>query len=110
MPALADVERQRLLAIDVLAGFHGGDRDQRMPMIGHDNRDGVDIGPADEVAEIDVGVAAFGPALASLFGVMLVDPSLGSLPPEDLVRPIVAAPGPIHITHREHPDVVVNQE
>ena len=39
--SLAHAERHRLLAVDVLAGLHRGDRDDRVPVVRRDHHDGV---------------------------------------------------------------------
>ena len=39
---LTDVVGERLLAVDVLAGLHRGDRDERVQVIGRGDQDGVD--------------------------------------------------------------------
>ena len=39
---------------------------ERMPMVGHDNRHGVNVRPREQFAEVLVGVAAFAPADGNL--------------------------------------------
>ena len=48
--SLVDGQRQWLLAIDIAAGFHSGDGDLGMPMIGRPNGDHVDVIPLDQGA------------------------------------------------------------
>ena len=49
---LVDVVRQRLFAIDVLAGPQGGQGDEGMPMVGRGDAHGVDVVAADDLAEV----------------------------------------------------------
>ena len=50
--ALVDRERERLLAVDVLAGPGGGDVDQRVPVVGRAVDDDVDVVALEQLAEI----------------------------------------------------------
>ena len=43
MPALPHAEGQRLLAVDVLPGLHGDDRDVGVPVVRSGDEDGVDV-------------------------------------------------------------------
>ena len=79
-------------------------------MVGHDDRDGVDIRPGQEFTKINVGVAALELAAAGLLGVMLVDPLLRGFPAEDLVGIVVADAASIHVADGQHLHVVVDQE
>ena len=66
--ALGDRQRQRLLAVDVLPGLAGRDDRDRVPVVRRADLDGVDVVPAQDLAVIDVGLAAAvgpGAALAS---------------------------------------------
>ena len=55
--ALGDGEGQRFLDVDILAVAHRVDGDQRVPVVGRADEDGVDIGAAVEFAEVAVGFA-----------------------------------------------------
>ncbi len=55
-PALGDPVRQRLLAVDVLAGLAGQDGRDRVPVVGRGDHDGVDILAVEHLAEIVVGL------------------------------------------------------
>ncbi|MFO0927219.1 MAG: hypothetical protein U0736_09295 [Gemmataceae bacterium] len=59
-PALDDGERQRLLAVDVLAGLAGVDRLQRVPVVRGDDHHRVEVGPLQQLAVVVVllGLAA----------------------------------------------------
>ena len=51
---LVDVVRQRLFAIDILAGAQRGQRRDRVPVVGRGDADGVDVLAGDQFAEIVV--------------------------------------------------------
>ena len=51
-PALGDPVRQRLLAIDVLAGLAGEDGRDRVPVVGRGDDDGVDVLAVEHLAEV----------------------------------------------------------
>jgi hypothetical protein len=56
--ALVDRQRQRLLAVDVLARLHGVDADLGVPVVGRADDDGVDVLAVEELAVVlvDVGL------------------------------------------------------
>ena len=54
---LGDGEGQRFLDVDILAVAHRVDGDQRVPVVGRADEDGVDVGTAVEFAEVAVGFA-----------------------------------------------------
>src|SRR5262249_16718879 len=54
---LIDGKRQRLLAVDVLAGAHGGQGGERGPVVRRADGDGVDIAPGQQFAEVLVLLA-----------------------------------------------------
>ena len=62
--ALGDRQRGRLLQVDVLAGLDRGDRDERVPVVGRADDDGVDVAVGEQLAV--VGVA--GDAVVGLAG------------------------------------------
>ena len=72
--AFVDRQRQRLLAIHVLARLARLDRRDGVPMVGRGDEHGVDVLAGEHVAEVVVLVAAFG---ARGGAVVLVDPLLG---------------------------------
>ena len=59
-PALDNIVRDRLLAIDVLAGGARGDEDIRMPVIGCRHDDSVDIATVQDPAKIALESDIFG--------------------------------------------------
>ena len=65
--ALVDRQRQRLLAVDVLARLHGVDADLGVPVVGRADDDGVDVLAVEELAVVlvDVGLP-FADVLVSL--------------------------------------------
>ena len=69
---LVDRERERLLAVDVLAGLHGVDADLGVPVVGRADDDGVDVLAVEDLAVVlvDVGLAlADVPVVLGPFGV-----------------------------------------
>ena len=56
MRAFVDGQCKRLLTVDVLTGLHGGNRDQRVPVIDRGADHGVDILLLQELAEIGIGL------------------------------------------------------
>jgi len=66
LASLVDGQRQGFLAIDILARLHGRDGNQGVPVIGDDDRHGVDVRPCEQFAEVLVGVDAFAPAAGNL--------------------------------------------
>ena len=55
--ALRQVQRHRLLQVDVLAGFAGGDGDERVPVRRRGDDDGIQIGLLQHLAEVAVAFA-----------------------------------------------------
>src|SRR5439155_1106445 len=53
----SDGSRQRLLAIDVLAVFGGLGRDERVPMVGDSEHDGINVFAGHHLAVIVVSLA-----------------------------------------------------
>ena len=80
--ALLDGERQWLFAINVFAGLHGGDGDQRVPMVGRRNHHGADVLSIEQVAKIFVqrrsGRGAGQNVLRGHFAMELIDVAGGS--------------------------------
>ena len=56
--ALGQRQRERLLAVDVLARLHRLDRRDRVPVLGRGDADRVDVLAADQLAEVGVRGAA----------------------------------------------------
>jgi hypothetical protein len=52
---LVDIVRQGLLAVDVLAGAEGRQRDDGVPVVGRGDADGLNILAVDDLAEVVVG-------------------------------------------------------
>ena len=82
---LGDGQRQGLLAIDVAARLHRGDRGQGVPVVDRADGDGVEVVAGEQLAEVAVGGAV---ALLSVL---------------DDLRPRLAAVG-IEVAHRDEPD------
>src|SRR4029453_13357263 len=82
-------ERERLLAIDVLAGPHGGDGDGGMPVVRRADGDGVDVAVAEQLAVV-------GEDLAITVVVARVDDVGGKF-----------GIGPVHVAHGNHAHAVL---
>ncbi len=67
--AFGDGERSGLLQVDVFAGAHGVDADERVPVIGRADDDGVDV----FVGEQLVVIAVAGNAVVGLAGFLCVE-------------------------------------
>jgi hypothetical protein len=78
LDGLVNVVGERLLAVDVLAGPQGGEGDDRVPVVGRRDHDGVDVLSGDELAEVVVGPAAGEPGRGPR-RVELVHPRPGGL-------------------------------
>ena len=82
--AFGDHQRQRLLAIDVLAALAGGDRRQCVPVVGRGDRHRVDVLAVQQLAIVAVDVAlpavAIGHLLLGLGRMVLVDVANGHGP------------------------------
>ena len=66
------------------------DRD-RVPVVRRADLDGVDIAPAQDLAEVAPGVAAAVGAVAAILGVVLLDQPPGRLAAADLALPVAGA-------------------
>ena len=92
---LVNVVRQRLLAIDVLAGAQRGQRDDRVPVVGRGDANRVNVLAGDEVGKIVVSGAV---AVAMEFVHFLLG--------------VVPADG-VHVAHRQHarvlPEKIIQQ-
>ncbi len=108
--ALADRQRHGLFAVDVLAGLRGGDRDQGVPMIGNDDRHGVNVGTRQHVAEVVVRLAAGVSSRGRLRGIIRLDLFLGRLPPQELLGRAVAVAGRVHVADGDDLHVVLLEE
>jgi len=107
--ALADGQRQGLLAVNILAGAGGGDGGQSVPMVREGDEHGVDIGAAEQVAEVFVdGATLVDPRLASA-AVMPFDEVAGGFAPGDAAVP-VARGLPIDIANGHDLDAFVGEE
>ena len=74
---LGDGQRQRLLAVDVLAGLHGLDGDLGVPVVGRGDQDAVEGLVVDQVAVIlDLGLEVLEAPLAHLLGGALAVPDI----------------------------------
>ncbi len=71
-PALGDVVRQRLLAVDVLFRPSGENADDRVPVVGRGADDRVDVLAVDDLSEVAIGVAALVRSLLAL-GIFSLD-------------------------------------
>ncbi len=81
LAAFGDRIGQRLLQEDVFAGVGGGDGNRRVPMVGSDDEDPVDVLAAQQLAEIGIGVAALVAFVGQLLGIDHVHQPLGVLAP-----------------------------
>ena len=90
-PALGDGQRQRLLAIDVLAGLRRQDDGHGVPVVRRADQDGVDVLAIEQFAEIDEGVAALVLARLLVGGVMLLDETPGRFTAGDGAIPVAGA-------------------
>ena len=70
--ALAELVEEGLLAVDVEPGPGGGDGQDGVPVVGHGDRDGVEVAAEQELAEIVVGGAI-------RVAVLFIDDALGLL-------------------------------
>jgi len=77
--ALGDGIGQRLFEVDVLARFGRGDGVGRVPEVGRNDEDAVEVFAGQELAEIAVGGDALRGVLAGLEGVDLLGQPLGIL-------------------------------
>src|SRR5262249_39270447 len=75
----------------VLAGLAGGDDRDRMPVIRRADLDSIDVGPAQELTIVDIGIAAAIAAVAATIPVAPLDQPLRRLPPADLALPVTRA-------------------
>ncbi len=99
VPGLADRQRQRLLAVDVLAGPGRRARDDRVPVVGRGNQDGVDVLSLQQTLELVVLVAALERAGLPIGGVLLLD----------LLLRIAALDG-VDVADGDHLDLLVIEE
>jgi hypothetical protein len=65
--------RGRLLNVDVLAGLGGGDRDQRVRVVRRGDRNGVDVVPLEQLAEVGVDVELVAEFLLESIGGLMED-------------------------------------
>ena len=70
--ALTNGQGQGLFAVHVLAGFHGRDADQGVPVVRRGHDDGVYVVARDDLSEVPVGLDAVVGLLAKRIGVMPV--------------------------------------
>ena len=67
LAAFGDRQRQRLLAVHVLARLAGVDRHQRVPVVGRGDDDGVDVLAVEQLAVVADTPSHFPPACSTLF-------------------------------------------
>ena len=108
--ALPHGERERLFAINVLARRGGHAGHHAMPVVGHDDRHGVDVLARQQFAEIVVGVAALILGSAGLFGVKLVHLLLARFAAEEMAGIAISGAPLIHVANRKDLDVGLLQE
>ncbi len=65
LAAFANGQGKRFFAVDIFARFRGGASDQRVPVIGRGNNDGVNVVAREDFAEVVVDIAAL--VFAALF-------------------------------------------
>ena len=71
--AFVDRQRQRLFAINVLAGIERGQRDGGVPMIGRADRHGFDVFPLEQLAVVFVDVRFFEMRFFGRVGILAKD-------------------------------------
>jgi hypothetical protein len=71
--ALADIVRQRLLHVDILAGLAGEHGHAGVPMVGRGDMDGVDVLALQQTPEILVSRAVRSGPFTGMFGVGQID-------------------------------------
>ena len=93
-PALADGRGERLLAEDVLAGAHRGNRLKDVPVVGRGDDDGVDVAAGEEVAEVlvrgDAGAQALAPGLGPALPDVADGDGLGDALLEEVLEDVAA--------------------
>ena len=77
-------QRERLFAIDVLAGLSCHDGHDRVPMIGHHNRYGIDVVSSKDLAEVVVSIAPSIRASPRFLRIISVHPILPRLATQEL--------------------------
>ena len=97
--AVGDRERERLLAVDVLARFRGGDDDARVPVVRRRHGNRVNVLAGEQLAEVLGGEDAFVGAIALLGRVVAFDglPGGGEAAVPAL---LVAAAAGVHVAQR----------
>ena len=71
--AFVDRQRQRLFAIDVLAGIERGQRDGGVPMVGRADRHGFDVFSLQQFAIVFVDIGFFEMLCLGRIGVLAID-------------------------------------
>ena len=99
---LGDGKRQRLLTVDVLAGLGRGDGHQGVPVVGHRDDHGVDVGAGQQIAEVDQRVATLIAGRLLLPGVAILDQLPGRLAPAELLLVIVAVAAAVDVADGHH--------
>ena len=113
--ALGDVVADGLLAVDVLAGHHGVDRRQGVPVVGRGDDDGVDVLAVEQLAIVLDGLGVDAPGLlhlrGGLGGVAVVDVGRGDeldlLVREEGLHHVVAA---VARADQGEPDLLVGPQ
>ena len=108
-PALVNVERNGLFAIDIFARFDGIDAHEGMPVIGRGDHDGVDVIARQQFPVIIVSGASLAPPVAAVNGVHLPLALLAARPidvanREKLHRRVVHEPAQMPAAHRAPAD------
>src|SRR5262245_5321684 len=98
--ALGDIVRQRLFAVNVLAGAGSVDARDGVPVIGRCDHDGINVLAGQQVAEVIVSLAALVRALAFLSRVAILHVLSGALPP---LRDYIADGEHLHVAPAQKP-------
>jgi len=92
---LGNRQRHRLFAVNVLTSFGGHNGHHRMPVVGRDNSDGVNIIAGQKLAEIHVCSAFFEDTRLFLAAIVVFDYSLSTQSPKIVAFPPIPVPMPV---------------
>src|ERR1700691_456307 len=99
--AFGDSQRERLLAVDVLAGARRLDHRNRVPVIGYGDQHGVDVFARQQLTEVFVGRATLVRTGAQFAPVSPLDNLARRLAPAEAPFPIAGALA-VYVAHRDY--------